>query len=90
MSRICRLLTSISRARSLIRTLLIRLFSIFCFPKPLVAHRTSWHWPLLLLPLLPDLPEEMRRILRAALFRLVFIRCCVLCFNSFPQRLLVA
>ena len=29
MSRICRLLTSISRARSLIRTLLIRLFSIF-------------------------------------------------------------
>ncbi len=37
MSRICRLLTSISRARSLIRTLLIRLFSVV-LPKALSAH----------------------------------------------------
>ncbi len=37
-SRICLLLTSISRARSLIRTLLIRLFSKIPFPRLSVAH----------------------------------------------------
>ena len=37
-SRICRLLTSISRARSLIRTLLIRLFSKCATQRRLVAH----------------------------------------------------
>jgi hypothetical protein len=37
-SRTCRLLTSNSRARSLIRTLLIRLFSGIPFPMHLVAH----------------------------------------------------
>src|SRR5579862_4628590 len=43
-SRTCLLLTSSSRARSLIRTLLIRLFSEFLFPMHSVAHGCLVAW----------------------------------------------